>query len=177
MFIDLARSRRSIRRFADTPVEKEKVDTIIEAVLRAPSSKGCMPWEFVVVTEPETIAQLAACKPKGAAFLKDAPLALAICVDPKVTEVWVEDAAIASVYAHLAATDLGLGSCWIQLRMRHFSDQQTASARAVEILGLPDGMEVLSLVAIGYPLEEKAPHPADSLLYKKVHYNRFGQQG
>ena len=176
MFIDLARTRRSIRRFADKPVEKEKVNLLVEALLRSPSSRGCMPWEFVVVTEPGTLAQLAQSKPQGAAFLQGASLALVICADPQITDVWVEDAAIASTYAHLAATDLGLGSCWIQLRNRNYSESQTASQRVGEILSLPDHLEVLSIVAIGYAVEEKAPHPEASLKREKVHYEKYGQQ-
>lgn len=176
MFIDLARTRRSIRRFSDKPVEKEKVDLLVEALLRSPSSRGCMPWEFVVVTESDSIDQLSQSKPQGAAFLKGAPLAVVICADPQATDVWVEDAAIASTYAHLAATDLGLGSCWIQLRNRNFSESQTASQRVGEILSLPDHLEVLSIVAIGYAVEEKAPHPEGSLKREKVHYEKFGQR-
>lgn len=176
MFIDLARTRRSIRRFSDKPVEKQKVDLMIEALLRSPSSRGFMPWEFVVVTEPDTIAELAQSKPQGAAFLKNAPLALVICVDPQTSDVWVEDGAIASTYAHLAATDLGLGSCWIQLRNRHYSETQTAGQRVGEILSLPDHLEVLSIVAVGYAVEEKEPHPEAALKREKVHYEKYGQR-
>ena len=80
MFIDLARKRRSIRQFQDKPVEKEKVDTIIEAALRAPSSRGFNPWEFVVVTDPIKIAGLAESKPHGASFVKNAPLVIVVCI-------------------------------------------------------------------------------------------------
>lgn len=177
MFIDLARTRRSIRRFADKPVEKEKVDQLIEAGLRSPSSKGSTPWEFVVIAESETLAQLSTAKPKGAAFLKDAPLAIAVCADSNITDVWVEDAAIAMTYLHLAATDLGLGSCWIQFRMRNFDESRTAGDRIQEILELPDGVEVLAILAIGYPAEEKPPHPASSLKVGKVHFERYGNKG
>lgn len=176
MFIDLARTRRSIRRFADKPVEKEKVDQLIEAGLRSPSSKGSMPWEFVVVTESETLAKLSTAKPRGAAFLKDAPLAIVVCADADTTDVWVEDAAIAMTYLHLAATDLGLGSCWIQLRRRNFDESRTAGDRVQEILRLPDGMEVSAILAIGYPAEEKPPHPASSLKMGRVHFEHYGNQ-
>ena len=66
MFIELLRNRRSRRKFEDRPVEKEKIDLLVEAALRSPSSKGINPWEFVVVTDPEIIARLAAAKPHGA---------------------------------------------------------------------------------------------------------------
>jgi nitroreductase len=175
VFIDLVRARRSIRRFADKQIEKEKVDQLVEAVLRAPSSRGSMPWEFVVVTDADTLALLAQAKPHGASFLKNAPLAMVICADPKTSDVWVEDAAIATTYAHLAATDMGLGSCWIQLRKRNFSEAQNAGARVAEILNLPQQLEVLAIMAIGYPAEEKAPHPMASLKLEKIHYQRYGR--
>jgi nitroreductase len=174
MFIDLARKRRSIRRFAETPVEKEKVDYLVEALLRSLSSRGSTPWEFVVVTQKETIALLSSSKPQGAAFLKNAPLAVAVCADPQTSDVWVEDAAIAMTFGHLAAADLGLGSCWIQLRKRQFSESQTAGARAAELIGLPAGLEVLAILAVGYPAEEKPGHPASELKNEKVHYERYG---
>ena len=58
--------------------------------------------------------------------LKNAPLAIVVCGDPAKCDVWIEDCSIASILLHLAATDLGLGSCWIQLRLREFDEQQTA---------------------------------------------------
>ena len=109
MFIELARKRRSIRRYLDKPVEKEKIDLLVETALRSPSSRGINPWEFVVVTDPEIIGRLSEAKPHGASFLRKAPLAVVVCADPEKSDVWVEDASIASVYLHLAAADLGLG--------------------------------------------------------------------
>ena len=82
MFIDLLRSRRSIRKFEDRPVELEKVDLLVEAVLRSPSSRGSNPWEFVVVNDPAIINRLSTAKPHGASFLANAPLAIVVCADP-----------------------------------------------------------------------------------------------
>lgn len=170
MFIDLLRTRRSIRKFMDQPVEREKIDLLLEAVLRSPSSRGINPWEFVVVTDPETIAGLAKAKPHGAAFLKDAPLAIVVCANSKKSDVWIEDASIASLILHLAATDLGLGSCWIQLRLRDHDSQQTASEYVAGLLGLGEDMVVESIIAMGYPAEVKVAHPTSTLLYDKVSY-------
>jgi nitroreductase len=173
MFIDLARTRRSIRRFTDQPVEKEKINQLVEAALRSPSSRGCTPWEFIVVTESDTIARLSRAKSKGAAFLEGAPLAIAICADDKISNVWVEDAAIAATYIHLAASDIGLGSCWIQIRTHRFDESRTSSDRVRELLGLPETLEVLAIMAIGYAAEEKTPHTDSSLKMEKVHYERY----
>jgi nitroreductase len=176
MFLDLLRSRRSIRHYEDRPVEAEKIDLLVEAALRSPSSRGLNPWSFVVVRDKETLAALAQAKPHGASFLAGAPLAVVVCADPTVSDVWVEDASIATLVLHLAATDLGLGSCWIQLRKRDHAEGGSAGAYVVDKLGLPEGMEVLAIMAIGYPLEEKKPRLAESLQKDKVSWERFGQQ-
>jgi nitroreductase len=170
MFIDILTKRRSIRKYQQKPVEKEKIDLLVEAALRAPSSRGVAPWAFVVVTDPGIIGQLARAKPHGAAFLKNAPLAIVVCADTEKSDVWVEDASIATICLHLAATDLGLGSCWIQMRLRNYNNQQTASDYIAEVLGLGKGLAVEAILAIGYPDEEKKPHDKGSLPYEKVNF-------
>ena len=176
MFIDLLRSRRSIRKYQDKPVEKEKVDLLMEAALRSPSSRGFNPWEFVVVDDPQTITRLSTAKPHGAAFLANAPLAIAVCGDPEKSDVWVEDVSIAAIILHLAATDLGLGSCWIQLRKRNYDDATTAGDFAAEVMGLRQGLTVSAIMAIGYPAQQPAPHPMSSLQQDKVSVNRYGNR-
>lgn len=176
MFIDLLRARRSIRRFQDQPVEKEKIDILIEAMLRSPSSRGLSPWEFVVVTEKETLVRLSQAKPHGASFLKNAPLAIVVCADPTKCDVWVEDCAIASILLHLAATDFGLGSCWVQIRLREHDAHQMAQDYVAGILGLKEGMVVESIIAIGYPAEKSPGHPRPSLLDGKVSFDKYGQK-
>jgi len=176
MFIDLLRLRRSIRKYQAQPVEKEKIDLLIEAALRAPSSRGFNPWEFVVVEDPEILVQLSKAKPHGAAFLANAPLAIAVCCDPEKSDVWVEDVSIATIILHLAATDLGLGSCWIQLRQRNYDETTTAGQYAARLLGLRDGQEVSAVLAVGYPAQQPAPHPQSDLQRDKISFNRYGQK-
>ena len=176
MFIDLLRNRRSIRAFQDRAVESEIIDSLCEAVLRAPSSRGIDPWEFVFVTDPQTIAQLSKAKPHGAAFLAKAPLAVVVCADPEKSDVWVEDASIATLIVHLAATDLGLGSCWIQIRQRPHDETQSAGQYISELLGIPAHLEVEAMVAVGYPAETKRPHAAASLARDKVSFERYGRR-
>jgi nitroreductase len=156
-------------------VEKEKVDRLVEAVLRAPSSRGFNPWHFVVVQDPETLGRLSTAKPHGASFLKNAPLAVVICADPSVSDVWVEDASIASIICHLTAADLGLGSCWIQIRKRSHESGKGAGEYIGKVLDLPENLQVESIVAIGYPAEEKAGHPGGSLQREKVSFETYGK--
>ena len=176
MFIDLITSRRSIRKFQERPVEPEKIDSLVEAVLRSPSSRGLNPWSFVVVTDPDMISALSGAKPHGASFLTKAPLAIVVCADTDRSDVWVEDTSIAAIYLHLAATDLGLGSCWIQLRKRAHDATRSAEDYVSGLLGLPEGMAVEAIIAIGYPGEEKAPHSKSSLPFDKVSWERYGHR-
>jgi nitroreductase len=174
MFLSLAQSRRSIRKYQTKPVESEKIDSLVEAVLRAPTSMGKNSWEFVVVTDPGLLQKLSSAKPHGATFLKNAALGIVVCGNPQISDVWIEDASIASIFIHLAAASLDLGSCWIQIRERKHNDTQTAEAYIAEILNLPVHIKVESIIAIGYPDERKAAHPGESLPYDKVSLNNYG---
>ena len=173
MFLELLRKRRSVRQFADRPVEQEKIDSLVESMLRSPSSRSLNPWEFVVVQDKATIEALSKAKPHGASFMKNAPLAIVVCADPEKCDVWVEDCSIASIILHLAAADLGLGSCWVQIRLRENENGGTAEEYIVKQLGLPKGMVVEAVIAIGYSGEEKPGHPKKNLLYDRVHYEKF----
>jgi nitroreductase len=174
MFMPLIRKRRSIRVFHDRPVEKEKIDLILEAALRSPSSRGNNPWHFVVVTERPILEALSRAKPHGASFLKDAPLGIVVCADASKSDVWIEDASIAALMIQLAAESLELGSCWVQFRERRQADERTSEEYIAEQLRLPAGLKVLAAVAIGTPAEDKAPRPAEGLLRERVHAESFG---
>ena len=175
MFLSLVTKRRSIRRYQEKPVEADKIDMLVEAALRAPSSRGFNPWEFVIVTDRGLLDQLSQAKPHGASFLKNAALGIIVCADPAKCDVWVEDAAIASVFIHLAAASIGLGSCWIQIRKRMYNDSKTSQEYVRELLHIPEHLNVESIIAVGYPAEEKNPHRKEELLYDKVHVDRYGQ--
>ncbi len=108
MFIALVEKRRSIRKFLSKEVEREKIDTLIEAALRAPTSMGKNPWEFIVVRDKATLESLSKAKPHGASFLKDVSLAIVVCADPEKSDIWVEDTSIASAFILLAAESIGL---------------------------------------------------------------------
>ncbi len=175
MFIELLRKRRSTRQFKDKPVTSEHCDILIEAALRSPSSRGINPWQFVVVKNKSLLAQLSQAKSHGAAFLKNAPLAIAVCADTSKTDVWVEDGSIAAIIIHLAAADLGLGSCWAQMRLRSRDDGSSASDYISKILDLPEYIQVQAVIGIGHPAQEKDGHDAKTLLYDQVSYEKFSQ--
>ena len=174
-FIPLITKRRSIRRYKNRKIEPEKIDMLVEAGLRAPSSRGINPWAFIVVADKALLEKISKAKPHGAAFLADAALGIVICADTDKSDVWVEDASIASIFIHLAAAALNLGSCWIQIRERMHAENKTAGAYLAEVLEIPSHLTVESIVAIGYPDEDKPPHSKEELQYPKVHWNLYGK--
>ena len=176
MFLELIEKRRSIRKFKARPVEDEKLDKLIVTALLSPSSMGRNPWEFIVVTEKELLEKLSRAKPHGSGFIKNAPLAIVVCADPAKCDVWIEDTSIASILIHVAAVSLELGSCWVQIRERRYSDDKTAGEYVAELLGIPSGIEVESIIAVGYPDEIKPGHKKENLKFEKVHRNFFGKR-
>lgn len=171
--IDLLRTRRSIRKFTNQPVEPEKVEILKEAVIRAPTSRNSQAGQFIFVDEPELIQKLAQCKSYGATPLLTATLAVVVLSEESKTAAWVEDSAIAAFAAHLAAHSLGLGSCWIQIRGRHYSDEKNSETYVRETLAIPDEFRVLSIVAIGYATHPHEGRTREELKFEKIRTNGF----
>lgn len=174
MILPLIQKRRSIRRYRKKPIESDKIQALVEAALRAPSSMGYNPWEFLVVDDPDLLGKLSRAKPHGASFIKHAPLGIVVCADPGRSSVWIEDASIACIFIQLTAESLGLGSCWIQIRERMHNETKPAELYISEILNIPKPLKVEAMIAIGYPDEQKAPHAKEDLQYGKVHHNLYG---
>lgn len=175
MLRDILGKRRSVRQFQQKLVEPEKIDQLIEIALRAPSSMSRNPWQFIVVTDRAKIEALSQAKAHGASFMKNAPLVIVVTADPEKCDVWIEDCSIATFLLHLGAEDLGLGSCWVQVRKRQDSAGRCSECRVAEIVGLPGNMHVLAMVAIGYGAEKKTGHPTESLPFAQVHFESYGQ--
>ncbi|OEH86418.1 hypothetical protein BHU72_13450 [Desulfuribacillus stibiiarsenatis] len=172
--LDVLLKRRSIRKFKETTVEHHLIEQLIKAALLSPSSRNICPWEFVVVTDSELLEELSKSKIHGSAFLKNAPLGIVVLGDEEKSDVWIEDASIASVILHVTAESMGLGSCWIQIRNRQHSESVTSEEYIQELLQIPATKRVQAIIAIGYPDEHKKPHDEQDLQYHKVHENQYG---
>ncbi|TWI68148.1 nitroreductase [Desulfobotulus alkaliphilus] len=174
MFMDLIRKRRSVRTFTEQPVENDKMALLMEAALRSPSSRSRNPWEFIFVNDADLLQKLSKVKPHGASFLNGAPLGVVVFADPERCDVWVEDCSIAMIFLQLAAESLGLKSCWVQVRKRMFNDQISAEEEVRRLLGIPEKMKVLAILAAGYGAEDLKGHPEASLMREKIHTNTYG---
>lgn len=173
MFIDLMRKRRSIRKYQEKPLSREQIELLAEALLRAPSGKSKRSWQFIFIQDREVLERLAQAKPHGSALLKDAALAVVVVGDAKQTDTWIEDCSAAAISAQYLATDLGLASCWVQIRGREHNEQMDAADYVRRELDVPAELEVLCLLAFGWPAEEKIGQPREKLLWGAVHQEKF----
>ena len=171
--LKLLRKRRSIRHFVSQSIEPDKIETLIEAAVRTPTSRGLNPWEFIVVTDPVLLGKIGDAKAHGSAFIAGAPLAIVVAADVTKSDVWTEDCSIAAMVIQLTAEELDLGSCWAQIRLRPHSAECSADEYLKELLGLPSSHAVECIIGIGYPAEEKSGHATESLPFKQVHRDRF----
>jgi len=173
-FSDLIANRRSMRKYTDEEISQEDVVTLMKAALMSPSSKRTNPWQFIVVDDKETLQKLSHCKEHGAAFLADAALAVVVTADPLTSDVWIEDASVASIMIQLQAEDLGLGSCWVQVRERFNASGASAGEYVHEVLDIPLQLQVLSIIAIGHKGMERKPFNEEHLQWEKIHINKYG---
>ncbi len=168
-FHDLLVNRRSIRRYTSEPISAEDVKLILEAGLLAPTSKSSRSWQFVAVDDRSMLERLAQCKPMAAAPIERCALAVVIAADPTLSDPWIEDASIAAAYMQLQAADLGLGSCWIQVRGRFTADNIPSEEYVQELLGIPETISVLCIMTFGHKDEERKKVDTSKLLWEKVH--------
>jgi nitroreductase len=151
-FIQTIFSRRSIRKYTTEPVSEADIKTLLEAAMAAPSASNRKPWQFVVVTERQTLDALAEAHPHGK-MLFQATLCIAVCGDlTEMERYWVQDCSAATENLLLAATALGLGAVWLGVYPK---DDRVAFVRP--ILDLPETITPLNLISIGHSAEEKEP--------------------
>lgn len=172
-FKDLVQQRRSHRKFTDEEVDAEDVKLILRAALMAPTSKSQRAWHFVLVDNKTDLEKLSDAKDLGGQFIKDAPLAIVVLGDPMQNDCWVEDGSIAAISMQYQAEELGLGSCWVQMRGRGLSDGTTADTVIQGILDIPENYSVLCVIALGHKADDRKPQNEDKLKWENVHVDKF----
>lgn len=171
--LDLLLKRRSCRKFEDKPVEADKKEKLLQAAQLSPTGKNTRPWEFVVIENRETLQKLGNCREPMQPFLPKTPLAIAVLCDTQKTSTWIEDASIASVVIQLEAESLGLGSCWVQIRERESNQGMGSEDYVRKLLGIPEHISVLSIIALGYPAASKPAHTLDEVDASKIHTETY----
>jgi nitroreductase len=166
------RDRRSIRKYKDTPVEREKIEQILDAARLAPSWKNMQCWRFLVLTDATRRAQVLEAFPDdnpGKKAIAAVPVLIVVCGNPAESDVehcidyFVADVAIAFEHLCLAAHALGLGTCW----MGWYNEQQIKQS-----LGIPDDIRIVGITPLGYPDQEPKPRPRKQLS-EIVHFNQW----
>lgn len=175
-FKELVQKRRSIRNFKDEELKPEELQTILRAGLMAPTGKSVRGWHFIVVDNKDILARISQCRQAGAAFVADAPVAVVVLYDTSLSDVWVEDSSIAAVTMQYQAADMGIGSCWAQVRLRSQEDGTMADEVLRDLLGYPANMSALSVIAFGYPAIERKPQDEEKLKWENVHINAFTER-
>lgn len=160
-FQELVQARRSVRRFLDKPVEKEKILTCIEAARLAPSADNVQPWRFLIIDDPELIKQFSKKAFSGLYFISNfasnAPVIIVILarldiianrIGKQIQNIhfYLIDIGIAGEHIVLQAEELGLGTCWIGW----FNTRKTR-----KFFKIPRKYKIVSLMAMGY--YEKKP--------------------
>ena len=167
--------RRSIRRFTDDLLKPEETEQILKAALLSPTSKSSLSWQFIVVEDKEMLEKLSHCKPQSASFVATCALAVVVLGNPLLSDVWVEDASIASFAMQLQAEDIGVGSCWVQVRERDYVEGIPSADYIRDLLDIPMPFEVLSIIAFGKKEKARKPNDVDNLPWENVHIGTYQQ--
>ncbi len=170
---DVMVKRRSVRNYTDEKIPADKLEKILQAALLAPTSRNICPCEFIVVQDDETLQKLSKAKNAGSAMIAQAACAIVVVGDGEKTDVWCEDCSIAMTYMHIMATDLGLGSCWVQCRLRRSSDGRSAENYVRELLSIPENYCVEAILALGIPESFPEANDIDKLKLEKIHREKF----
>jgi len=163
--LELLKSRRSVRSFNNKKITKADIEKLIDSARFAPTARNVQPWEFVVITKKDTLKKLADLAENGR-FMAQAAAGIAVfCLD---TKYYLEDGCAATCSILLAATALGIGSCWIA------GDKKDYSAQVNTLVNAPLDMKLISLIALGYPQDEKVFKIVEKRgLEKLLHWEKF----
>ncbi|MBN2083678.1 MAG: nitroreductase family protein [Anaerolineales bacterium] len=158
--LEAIRARRSIRKYTDAAIPKKDLETIVDAGRLAATGSNKQPWDFIVVTDRQTIARFQ----EAGAWIEQAPAVIAVFMDPQ-SRWWVEDGAAAIQNMMLAGTALGYGSCWVE------GNALPREGEYKKLLGVPEGKRILALVPFGVPAE--SPVKEKKPLAEVLHWEKY----
>jgi nitroreductase len=161
-------TRRSIRRFTDKKISDDSLRLILTAAMCSPSACNSQPWEYIIVKDRSNLDGIMKSHPYTG-MLKSADMAIIVCGGPKEgmsRPYWPLDCAASTQNILLEAQDLGIGSCWCGV---YPYEERMDPIR--KLFGIPEGMYPFSIIALGYPDEEK---PANQrYLPEKIHLEKW----
>ena len=172
-FLHLLLTRRSIRKYTGEPIPQKALDAVVTAGLASPASRNRRPWELIVIQDPVTLEKLSHCRVGSAKMLAGASAAVAVFADQTKTDVWTEDCSILLSNMHLMAHHLGLGSCWVQGRLRETEEGRSSEEYCRELLRVPPHCVLEAILSLGMPAEHPPAHTLEELDRDRVHYEKF----
>lgn len=172
-FLKLLQNRRSIRQYTGEPIPAEQLEQVLQAGLLSVSSRGRRPWELIVIQNRDTLTKMSQCRQAGAGMLTQADCAIVVIADSEKTDVWTEDCSVVMSNMHLMATNLGLGSCWIQGRLRQAADGRSAEEYLRELLGFPAQYRLQAMLSLGMPAQHPEAHSLEAWMLEKIHREKF----
>ena len=171
--MEVFQHRRSVRKYTGEHIPEEALRQVLQAGLLSPSGRARRPWEFIVVRDRDMLNWLAQSRP-SAGMLSGADCAIVVLGDEDKTDTWPEDCSIAMSNMHLMADALGLGSCWIQGRIRNTQDgRQTMEDYLRQLLHFPEHCRLEAILSLGIPQSHPAPQNLASLEQEKIHLEQF----
>jgi nitroreductase len=160
--LEALRTRRAVRAYEERPVPREYLEAIVDCGRLAATARNVQPWSFVVVTDAAMRQRVADATDHGK-FLAQTPVCIAVfCEDGRY---YLEDGCAATQNMLVAARSFGLGSCWVA------GDKKPYGDTIRELLGVPVGHRLVSLVAVGYPAQ--VPSPTKRGLDEVLHWERY----
>ena len=157
-FLEVIDKRHSVRKYSDSPVERELLDAIVRVAQTAPSSRNSHSSSFVIVEDRDTLDALSQMRDYGAGLLSGAQAAIVVLGDTSKTDLWVDNCAISATFVQLAVTSMDLVSCWVHINGRPCKKDEPQGKTAVEyvteLLGIKEGLVPYCCIAIGHPVEE-----------------------
>lgn len=173
MFLDLCNKRRSIRKYTDKKICDEDLEYILKCALTSPTARNLDTKRFVVVRDKEMLKKLSQFKDYGADFLKDADAAVVVLVNKEMApETYYQDGCIAATFIQLACEDIGISSCWANVRSAKDANGEYGYDVIKRLLNVPSEYHPECIIALGYKNEE--PFNKKELDFNEhVHFNKF----
>ncbi len=162
---EIIKKRRSVRQYTGKPIPKDALLAMIEAARFAPTARNVQPWEFAVITDKDTLQDIADLAENGR-FVAQATACIAVfCSD---TKYYLEDGCAATENILLTATALGIGSCWVA------GDKKPYSSQINKLLNAPEALKLISMIALGYPESKEVFKITEKKsLDKLIHWEKF----
>ena len=160
--IEAIKTRRSIRKYSSREISKDIIKDIVDCARLAPSANNIQPWEFVVITSKIKLRDIAEITDYGKFIENAAACIIVVCKEAKY---YLEDGSAATENILVAAKSYGIGSCWVA------GDKKPYAREILSLLNFPIGYKLISIIALGYPIE--APKPIKRNLDEVLHLEEF----